>query len=187
MGVPSCIWPYESPGAVCAPSRRCLVEGTVTTLAGRTSGLVSPEPAKKVEVSLASEPQTHGDAETAYAEHDLPPAGNAVMTWRLTSQSHRGYCRSIDKNQRARGKSAVGDVWALCGIQWPVTVVRWVYTNAYEFTSWSIKWQMIEVHIYAFVLIGLSRIRPIMMPKFVRVSVRRNLMVSPGSHFVFIF
>ncbi len=34
--VPSCLWPYESLGAVCAPSKQFLVEGTVTTLAGRT-------------------------------------------------------------------------------------------------------------------------------------------------------
>ncbi len=79
-GVPSCLWPYESPGAVCAPSRRCLVDGTVAALVGRTPGLVSPKPGTEVERSLVSEPQTHGEAKTGYAEHDLPPAGSGVMS-----------------------------------------------------------------------------------------------------------
>ncbi len=41
MAVSSCLWPYESTGAVCAASRRCLAEGAVRTLAGRTPGVGS--------------------------------------------------------------------------------------------------------------------------------------------------
>ncbi len=59
---------------------QCLVEGTVTTLAGPTPGSVSTEPDTEVERSLLSELQTHGEAETEYAEHDLPPAGDGVMS-----------------------------------------------------------------------------------------------------------
>ncbi len=69
-----------SPGAACAPSRRCLVEGTVTTLAGRTPKLVSLEPGREAERSLVSKPQTHGEAETGFAEHDLPSPDNGVMS-----------------------------------------------------------------------------------------------------------
>ncbi len=75
------IWQFSHVfDAVCAPLRRCLAEGTVTTLAGRTPGLVSPEPATEAERSLVSEPQTHGEAETGFAEHDLPPVDNGVMS-----------------------------------------------------------------------------------------------------------
>ncbi len=80
MAVPSYLRPYESPGAACAPSKLCLVEGTVTTLAGRAPGLVSPGPGTVVERSLVSEPITHDEAETGYAEHNLPPVGNAAMS-----------------------------------------------------------------------------------------------------------
>ncbi len=38
----------------------------MTTLAGRTPGLVSPESYKEVEKFLGSEPQAHGEAETGY-------------------------------------------------------------------------------------------------------------------------
>ncbi len=59
---------------------RCLVDGSVRTFAGRTPELVLPEPGAEVEKSRVLEPQTHGEAETKYAEHDLPPAGNGVMS-----------------------------------------------------------------------------------------------------------
>ncbi len=70
MGVPSCLCPYESTGDVCALSRRWLVEGTVTMLTGRAPRLISPEPGTEAERSLASEPQTHGEAETGSVEHE---------------------------------------------------------------------------------------------------------------------
>ncbi len=70
-------------------ARRCLVECTVTTLSGHTPGLVSPEPGIEVGRSLVSEPQTPRESDTGYAEHDLPPAVNGVMSWSWMSQSRR--------------------------------------------------------------------------------------------------
>ncbi len=54
-------------------------EVSAKTLAGRTPRLVSPEPGIEAERSLVSEPQTHGEAETVFAEHNLPPADNRMM------------------------------------------------------------------------------------------------------------
>ncbi len=50
------------------------------TLAGRTQGLVSPEPGTEVERYLVSEPQTHGEAEAGYAEYDVPPSSNGLIS-----------------------------------------------------------------------------------------------------------
>ncbi len=64
-----------------APSERKKVnEGDETTLTGGTAGLIYPELGIEVGRSLVSGPQTHGDVETGYAEHDLPPAGNGEMS-----------------------------------------------------------------------------------------------------------
>ncbi len=89
MAAPSWFWPSESPGAVCAPSKRCFVEGRVTTPAGRTPGLASPKQGTKVKTWVVTRALTHGEAEPGYAEHDLPPAGNGMMSWRWKSQSQR--------------------------------------------------------------------------------------------------
>ncbi len=40
MAVTSCFWPYDLPGAVCAPSGRCLVESMVTVPLSREYGQV---------------------------------------------------------------------------------------------------------------------------------------------------
>ncbi len=72
-----------------------VVEGKVTTLVGRNPGLASPEPGTEEERPLVAELQTDGKAETGYAQHDLPPAGNGVMSWRWMSQSHRDLSWSL--------------------------------------------------------------------------------------------
>ncbi len=80
------------------------------TLAGRTPGLISPEPGSVVETSLVSELQTHSEAKTGYAEHNLPPAGGRPSHTEILHVVYRGYYRSIGKSQRKRGGSADGDV-----------------------------------------------------------------------------
>ncbi len=52
----------------------------VTTLAGRTQGFASPEPVTEVEKYPVSEQQSHSEREKGYAEHDLPPVDNGVMS-----------------------------------------------------------------------------------------------------------
>ncbi len=49
-------------------------------LAGRTPGLVSPEPGAEVKRSVVPELQTQGEAEKGYTRHYLPPAGNGAMS-----------------------------------------------------------------------------------------------------------
>ncbi len=57
---------YFRPYAECAPSRCCLVVGTVTTTAGHTPGLALPERGPQVDKSLVLELRTHGKTETEY-------------------------------------------------------------------------------------------------------------------------
>ncbi len=38
---------------------------------------------------LLSEPQTHGEAVTGYAEHDLPPTDNEEKSWWCKSKQRR--------------------------------------------------------------------------------------------------